>query len=307
MNYEKLIDEETWAFIRRTDELLPDDDPSLPLADKRKHYDEWAAAFRARRPTGVTCEDLDADGVGVRVYAIGQPTCTVVFCHGGGFIFGDLDSHDDVCADICAQTGYRVVAVDYRLAPEHPHPAAFEDSWRALNWVKTKYQTDLVLMGDSAGATLCATMAHKARGSDLNILGQVLVYPLLGQDTDTASYRDHMSAPLLTRDDIIGMLALRGAALHATGDVTYAPLNDTNFSDLPPTVAFSADCDPLRDDARLYVENLQQAGGKAQWINEQGLVHSYLRARHSVRRAADSFERIAIAVEALGQGVWSWD
>nr|WP_251363654.1 alpha/beta hydrolase fold domain-containing protein [Epibacterium ulvae] len=287
--------------------MLSADGAPRPLAEQRKHYDEWSAAFRARRPAGVVSEDLDADGVPVRLYSVGNPTCTVVYCHGGGFIFGGLDSHDDVCAEVCAQTGYRVVAVDYRLAPEHPHPVAFDDSWRALQWVKATYHTDLVLMGDSAGATLCAAMAHKARGTDVSILGQVLVYPLLGQDTDTASYRDHMSAPLLTRDDIIGMLDLRGPAQDTAHDVTYAPLNDINFKDLPPTVAFSADCDPLRDDAHLYVEKLQQAAGQAKWINEVGLVHSYLRARHSVRRASESFERITLAVEALGQGVWSWD
>lgn len=307
MNYEKLIDEETWAFIRRTDELLPSDDPSIPLAEKRVLYDAWSAAFRARRPAGVVSKDLDADGVGMRVYSIGQPTCTVLFCHGGGFIFGGLESHDDICAEICAQTGYRVVAVDYRLAPEHPHPAAFEDCWRALLWVKSLYQTDVVLIGDSAGANLCAGIAHQARGTALGILGQVLVYPLLGQATDTPSYQEHMSAPMLTRDDLIGMMGLYSNGQVTAGDVTFAPLSDIDFTGLPPTVAFSADCDPLRDDARLYIESLQAADIKAHWRNEPGLVHSYLRARHSVRRAADSFERIVIAVEALGQGIWSWD
>lgn len=307
MNYEKLIDEETWAFIRRTDELFPSEDPPPSLDERRLMFDAWSRAFRARRPDGVYSQDCDADGVPVRVYELGDPTCTVLFCHGGGFILGGLESHDDICAEICAQTGYRVVAVDYRLAPEYPHPAASDDSWTALNWARGLYETDIVLMGDSAGANLCAGMAHRARGDIPDIAGQVLVYPLLGQHTDTPSYQEHMSAPMLTRDDLIGMMSLRSNGQVTQGNVTIAPLDDTDFSDLPPTVAFSADCDPLRDDARIYVEKAQAAGVKAHWVNEPGLVHSYLRARHSVRRAADSFERITLAVEALGQGIWSWD
>ncbi|MQQ07734.1 alpha/beta hydrolase fold domain-containing protein [Epibacterium sp. SM1979] len=307
MNYEKLIDEETWAFIRRTDELLPSEDPPAPLTERRRLYDAWSNEFRARRPSGVDTEDRDANGVPVRVYTVGQPTCTVLFCHGGGFVFGGLNSHDDICAEIAAHTGYRVVAVDYRLAPEYPHPAAFEDCWQALTWTQSSFQGGVVLFGDSAGANLCAALAHKARSSMAELLGQVLVYPLLGKVSDTPSYQEHMSAPMLTRADLLQMQQLRQMGNGESADASFAPLEDLDFADLVPTVAFSADCDPLRDDARLYVEKLLAAGGKAHWVNEAGLVHSYLRARHEVRRAGESFERITLAVEALGQGIWSWD
>ncbi|MQY42768.1 alpha/beta hydrolase fold domain-containing protein [Epibacterium sp. SM1969] len=307
MNYEKLIDEETWAFIRRTDELFPDEDPPVPLDERRRLYDDWSLAFRARRPAGVQTKDLDAGGVPARSYTLGDPTCTVVFCHGGGFALGGLDSHDDICADICAETGYRVVAIDYRLAPEHLHPAPFDDCWRATSWVMDQFEGGIVLVGDSAGGNLCAAVAHHARGRLTGVLGQVLIYPLLGRQMDTASYQEHMSAPMLTRADLIHVEKQRLNGTINDPDPSFAPLEDADFTALPPTVAFSADCDPLRDDARLYVEKLQAAGGQAHWVNETGLVHSYLRARHKVRRAAESFERITVAVEALGQGVWSWD
>jgi acetyl esterase len=313
MNYERLIDEETWAFIRKTGECYPEDAVALDIEGQRAVYNEMARAFRAPRPDLVGCEDLQANGVQVRVYTAGDPSRTVLFCHGGGFVVGDLDSHDDVCAEICVQTGYRVVAVDYRLAPEHQHPAMFDDAWSALSWVITTYGKGVVLMGDSAGANLCAALAHASRAEppvSAALLGQVLIYGAFGGDIDAGSYIEHAHAPMLTRDEILFYMDIRrpsGAAEPAGKDPSYAPLQDSDFSQLPPTVLISADCDPVRDDSRDYRDQIVAAGGMAWWINEPGLVHGYLRARHSVTRARDSFERISAAVEALGQGIWPYD
>lgn len=230
-----------------------------------------------------------------------------MYCHGGGFVLGGLDSHDDVCAEICAQTGYRVVAVDYRLAPEHGHPAAFEDAWSVLIWIKDTYGPGIVLAGDSAGANLCAAVAHHARGRSEAILGQVLIYGAFGGDADRGSYLEHAQAPMLTRQDILYYMDVRTPGAVPQDDPRFSPLQDSDFSGLPPTVLVTADCDPVRDDSRDYRDRILEAGGKAHWINEPGLVHGYLRARHSVGRARDSFERISIAIEALGQGIWSYE
>ncbi|MGR3758644.1 alpha/beta hydrolase [Roseobacteraceae bacterium NS-SX3] len=306
MDYEKLIDEETWEFIRKTGENYPDDAVDLTIEEQRKVYDAMAREFRAPRPGVVEVHDLDADGVPVRVYTAGDPSCTVFYCHGGGFVVGGLESHDDVCAEICAQTGYRVVAVDYRLAPEHKHPASFDDTWTAFEWVLETFEAGVVLAGDSAGANLCAAVAHHARGKTDRILGQVLLYGAFGGDVNSGSYIEHAQAPLLTRDDILFYMDIRADGEKPANDPTYAPLQDTDFSDLPPTVLFTADCDPVRDDSPAYRDRILDAGGKAAWINETGLIHGYLRARHSVGRARDSFERISLAIEALGQGIWPY-
>ncbi|WP_425078680.1 alpha/beta hydrolase [Ruegeria denitrificans] len=307
MDYERLIDEETWAFIRRTAESYPDDAVDLSIEDQRRVYDTMCQGFRQPRPTGVETEDRTADGVPVRIYSAGQPTRTVIYFHGGGFVVGGLESHDDVCAELCAQTGYRVVAVDYRLCPEHVHPAQFDDSWAAANWAATKFGDPLVLAGDSAGGNLAAAVSHYARGRMDGILGQVLIYPGLGGDRTRRSYQEHAQAPLLTLDEIKFYETVRCAGDPPQGDPTYAPLQDSDFSNLPPTVVVTADCDPLRDDGQVYCSRINAAGGQAHWINEFGLVHGYLRARTSVKRAADSFERISVAIEALGQGIWSYD
>ncbi|WP_419741266.1 alpha/beta hydrolase [Ruegeria sp.] len=307
MDYERLIDEETWAFIRRTAESYPDDAVDLSIEDQRKVYDAMCQDFRQPRPEGVEVQDLSANAVPVRLYTAGQPTRTVVYFHGGGFVVGGLDSHDDVCAEICAQTGYRIVAVDYRLCPEHVHPAQFQDCWTATNWAADEFGDPMILAGDSAGGNLAACVAHHARGRLENILGQVLIYPGLGGDTSKGSYIEHAHAPLLTLEDIKFYETVRCEGPTPSGDPSFAPLRDTDFSNLPPTVVVTADCDPLRDDGSDYCAAIQAAGGRAEWINEPGLVHGYLRARTSVKRAADSFERISIAIEALGQGIWSYD
>ncbi|WP_299944265.1 alpha/beta hydrolase [uncultured Ruegeria sp.] len=307
MDYERLIDEETWGFIRRTAESYPDDTVEMSVADQRRVYDAMCQEFRQPRPPGTDVQDRSADGVPVRVYSAGDPTRSVIYFHGGGFVVGGLDSHDDVCAELCIQTGYRIVSVDYRLCPEHVHPAQFQDSWAATRWVVQEYGDPIVLAGDSAGGNLAAAVAHHGRGRLENVLGQVLIYPGLGGDMSKGSYIEHANAPLLTLDDIRFYQTVRSEETAPDNDPTFAPLQDADFSGLPPTVVVTADCDPLRDDGPAYCDRITAAGGLAHCINEPGLVHGYLRARTSVRRAADSFERISVAIEALGQGIWCYD
>lgn len=307
MDYERLIDEETWAFIRRTTESYPEDAVDLSIEDQRRLYDEMCRDFRQPRPQGVETQDRSAEGVPVRIYSAGDPTRTVVYLHGGGFVVGGLDSHDDVCAEICAQTGYRVVAVDYRLCPEHLHPAQFQDAWAATNWAAQEFGDPLVLAGDSAGGNLAAAVSHCGRGRLENVLGQVLIYPGLGGDMSKGSYIEHAHAPLLTREEVVYYDQVRCGGDGPQNDPSFAPLHDTDFSGLPPTVVVTADCDPLRDDGPVYCGKITEAGGPAHWINEPGLVHGFLRARSSVKRAAHSFERISVAIEALGQQIWPYD
>jgi acetyl esterase len=133
------------------------------------------------------------------------------------------------------------------------------------------------------------------------VLGQVLIYPGLGGDVDQGSYLTHAHAPMLTRDDVI-----LGATIRQNGpdDPTALPLRDTDFTGLPPTLAIAAECDPIADDSAAYAAAITAAGGRAIAIMEPGLVHGYLRARHSVPRAAASFTRICNALTALAQGQW---
>lgn len=303
-DYARLLDEETREFIRRTESFFPPG--AADIAGQRRAYDRMCRAFHRGRPEGVTVRDDSAGGVPVRICEAGQPTCTVMYFHGGGFVLGGLDSHDDICAEICARTGFRVVSVDYRLAPEHPHPAAFDDCRTATLWAARHHGGGLVLVGDSAGGNLAAAVAHHSRGQVEGILGQVLIYPELGGDMSGGSFIEHAQAPMLSRDDVIFYRDIRLAGSAPADDPTWALLQERDFSDLPPTVVFVAECDPLRDDGHEYCQRLGEAGVRACCVEEKGLVHGYLRARASVPRARESFGRIEIAIEALGQGLWPW-
>jgi acetyl esterase len=295
-DYESLIDEPTREFIRRSEAAYPPDTATLSIADQRRIYDAMCRAFFRGYPDGVTAQDGTFGGVPCRIYH-GQGPATVVYLHGGGFVVGGLDSHDDICAEIRAVTGLSVVSVDYRLSPEHPHPAAFDDVCAVLRALPGP----LVLAGDSAGGNLAAAAAHALR--DPRLLGQVLVYPGLGGDRSTGSYVTHANAPMLTAADLDFYAGIRhGGAAPPHGDATVSPLQDKDFSRLPMTLTIGAECDPLHDDAPAYAGMIRAAGGRAHAVTARGLVHGYLRARAGVPRAAQSFALVTATIAAFARG-----
>lgn len=311
-DYTKLIDAETWAFIERTNAYYPPDTIDYTIAQQREIYDRMCREFFAGYPEGVTAETTTIPTPGrevpIRIYRLTgkKPEAVVLYFHGGGFILGGLDSHDDVCAELCARTGYEVVSVDYRLAPEHRHPAAFDDAMAAFEWAAGSYGQPILLAGDSAGGNIAAAVSHATRGHARRPVGQLLIYPGLGGDRTRGSYVEHAEAPMLTMRDLEFYKDIRTGGEDRTGDITLSPLADADFANLPPTVIISAECDPLSSDGEAYGERVVAAGGKAFWFEEPGLVHGYLRARHTVGRARQSFTRIVDAVATLGRGEWVW-
>lgn len=300
-DYQTLIDAPTWAFIARTNACFPEDTANRSIADQRRIYNAMCRSFHRGYPSGITAHDQTIAGVPCRIYPGAQPT--VIYLHGGGFIMGDLHSHDDICAEIRAHTGLTVISVDYRLAPEHKHPAAYLDALAVTRTVAAS--GNCLLAGDSAGASLAASVAHALRHAAVpplgQVLGQVLIYPGLGGNPDQGSYLAHANAPMLTRDDVLFYANIRHEnSVPPTDDPTACALHDTDFSGLPPTVVFSAECDPIADDGRDYCAAITAAGGRATWHLEQGLTHGYLRARLSVPRAAASFAKILTALSTLG-------
>jgi acetyl esterase len=276
------------------------------VAQQRIDYEAVLRQFTYPHPPGVRSNDSKVDGrhgeIPLRHYQLehGNDNALILFIHGGGFILGSLDSHDDVCAELCAATGYDLVSVDYRLSPEYFHPVHLddvEDAFVALGHENT------ILAGVSAGGTLAAALCHRLRRAELQPSAQLLIYPSLGGDLfDLDSYRENAEAPLLSTADIH---FYRGARCNSDdlplNDAEFYPLVADDFRGAVPTIAISAEVDPLRDDARMYVEKLQTAGVSARWINEPGLVHDYLRARHVSPRAGDAFDRICDAITELAK------
>jgi acetyl esterase len=312
-DYKTLIDAETWAFIERTNSYYPPDTIDYTIEQQREIYDRMCREFFAGYPQGVTAETTaiatPTHDIPIRIYRMPAPeeaAATVLYFHGGGFILGGLDSHDDVCAELCTRTGHEVVSVDYRLAPEHVHPAAFDDAVSAFEWAATTYRRPILLCGDSAGGNLAAAVSHATRGHARKPVGQVLIYAGLFGDRSKGSYVTHAEAPMLTTRDIEFYKHIRTGGADRTGDITLSPLADADFAYLPPTVLITAECDPLSSDGEAYRDRIVAAGGRAYWFEEPGLVHGYLRARHMVGRARSSFTRIVDAVSALGRGEWIW-
>ena len=306
-DYAALIDDEMWAYIDKVDACYPPGAVDLDIAGQRRVYDDMCRVFYLGRPKGVVVKDKPYGGVPCRRYEVRASDVTVIYYHGGGFVVGGLDSHDDVCAEICARTGYSVVSVDYALAPERVFPACFDDAWAAFEGIAAQHGGKIVLCGDSAGGNLAAAVAHSARGRHDSIVGQVLVYPGLGGDGSQGSYVRHANAPHLTTADMQFYMQVRtGGRAPPVGDPRYAPLQDTDFTGLPPTVCVVAECDPLASDGEAYAQAICAAGGWAVNFNEAGLVHGCLRARMMSVRAAAFFDRVVDAVAALGAGRWPY-
>lgn len=274
------------------------------VIQQRIDYEAMVRQFSYPHPAGVQTRDSSVSGRhgGIPLrhyrYQAGNDMALILFLHGGGFILGSLESHDDICAELCAGTGFDLVSVDYRLSPEYHHPVHLDDVEDAFNACR---HDNIIVVGASAGATLAAALGHRCRPAARKPAGQVLIYPSLGGDQfELQSYRDNAEAPLLSTADIRFYRGIRCAdGKPPLQDAEFYPLLASDFSACPPTIAISADIDPLRDDARLYVEKLCAAGVSARWINEPGLVHDYLRARHVSKRAGAAFERIRASITEL--------
>lgn len=310
--YDKLLDDEIWAFVDRSRALYPDEATGFDPAGQRRVYDDLCRAFDVGRPAGVTVSDDSIEGpsgaLPLRQYMppSATPDAMVLYLHGGGFVVGGLDSHDSICAELCQRTGFAVTAVDYRLAPEHVHPAQFEDALAAFLHVAENGNTPIILCGDSAGGNLAAAVAWSTRDATHRPVGQVLIYPALGNDVAAGSFVTHANAPMLSTADMVYYDEIRASGPPPANDPTFTPLATTDFHDMPPTVVFAASCDPLSGDAEPYCERIWNAGGRAVCFEGTGLVHGYLRARHSSVKARESFSAMVAAISALGAGDWPY-
>ncbi|MEZ5829626.1 MAG: alpha/beta hydrolase [Dongiaceae bacterium] len=310
--YEMRLDPEVREFVALSNTWFPPETTSLPIASQREIYNEMCRALHCGTPQDVcrvdTAIHLVDRRLPVRRYRVAntEPAAVILYYHGGGFVLGDLDSHDDVCAALCDATGFEVNSVDYRLAPEHRHPAAFEDACALFDWAAESQSAPLLLSGESAGGNLAAAVAHARREAPRAAIGQVLIYPTLGSAMQGPSYRDHAEAPMLSVRDLAHYRQARSSGAGPVNDPRFAPLDDGDFSGLPPTVIVTAEYDPLSSDGALYRSRIRDAGGLAHWYEAPGLVHSFLRARRFSSRARDAFGQIAAAARALGRGEWPY-
>lgn len=300
------LDAEIRAFIELSNQDYPDALADLPIAEQRALYDAMCARFRAPRPDDLGVIDMTIPGpagpLPIRRYAPKKTaTSEIVYFHGGGFVFGSLESHDDVCAELAEATGMALTAVDYRLSPEHPHPAAFEDAFRAALHLGRDGKP-LILAGDSVGGNLAAGVAVALRGATHpNLAGVVLIYPSLSGGAQTLpSMREHADAPLLSAADNARIAAIHAGPADrselAAGDPRFAPLAARQVDGVAPCIALATEVDPLRDDGLAWVEMLSAAGVSAAASVHAGLPHGALRARHKSLKAKMFFDAAIAAL-----------
>lgn len=293
------------AYLEATQIDLPDGfEPTV--AQMRGSFAAMASAFSYPLDQRLQIQTLDIrnrDGqaLPLRLYRHREPAGSqpcVIYLHGGGWVLGNLDTHASICSDLAIETGCAVLAVDYRLAPEHPFPAALNDCIDAIRHVHVHgsalgIDTDrLALVGDSAGGNLAAASALSLRGGPVTLAAQVLIYPALGADTTLPAFAENRDVPGLSEADIIYFFTRYIGSTTALPDPLAAPLTVEDLADLPPTLISAAEYDPLRDDGRLFAERMRAAGGDVELRVEPGVGHSYLWVRRQSVVASSAFDAV---------------
>lgn len=211
------------------------------------------------------------------------PFPLLMYYHGGGFVLGNLETHDALCRSLCHQAACVVLAVDYRLAPEHKYPAGPEDCYAATLWAH-KHATEfngihdrLAVAGDSAGGNMAAVVCLMARDQGAPpIKHQLLLYPVTDYNFETQSYQDNAVGYLLTRE-MMQWFWGHYLATEEDGLQAYAaPLRAEDLSGLPGATVITAEYDPLRDEGEAYAQRLLAAGVKTELIRYGGMIHGFL-------------------------------
>ena len=245
-----------------------------------------------------------AGGIPVRTYRNNGSHGIFVYYHGGGFVIGDLDTHDEVCRRLALQSQATVVSVDYRLAPEHLFPAGVEDAWAALRWVSGNRaeiggSTDsrIVVGGDSAGGNLAAVTALMARDSGLDLAAQLLVYPMVDAGHDSASKTETGSGYILDAETVEWFH--RTSAMDPT-DWRASPMLAESHAGVAPALVITAEFDPLRDQGAKYAAKLEAAAVDVTHSSYAGMVHTFFQLGPLVDAGARAVTEVAEAArEAL--------
>jgi acetyl esterase len=247
-------------------------------------------------------EDLSVAGRPARLYAAGTGRLPVLlYLHGGGFVIGGLETHDSLCRQLARRSGGAVLALDYRLAPEHPFPAAVDDTWAALEGLAAQADalgldpTRLAIGGDSAGGTLAAVGAIHARDRGLPLALQLLITPGTTAHADTASHRLFAQGFLLDAAAIAWFFD-HTIPHHHRRDWRFAPLEAPDLDGVAPACLLLAECDPLVDEGLAYGDRLRAAGVPVDLEIARGLTHDFIKMGRVLKEAGAFQQRAADAL-----------
>jgi acetyl esterase len=256
-------------------------------------------------------EDLSAAGpagdIPLRLYAPASdtPLPVLVYFHGGGWVIGDIESHDPTCRSLANVAGCAVISVDYRLAPEAKFPAAAEDAYAATVWVRDNAArlgldpSRLAVGGDSAGGNLAAVVSLMARDRGAPPIDfQLLVYPVTDHSYETASYVENATGYLLTRESMEWFWNHYISSPEDSTNPYASPLRATDLAGLPPALVITAEFDPLRDEGEAYATRLREAGVPTTCTRYDGMIHGFFGMGAAIERANDAVAEAATALRA---------
>ena len=279
--------------------------PADPTVAERRQGYLALAGFAGRGPDLDEVEDSTIDGpagpIPVRLYRNRGAIGLMLFFHGGGYCIGDLDTHDQVCRQLATEADCAVLAVDYRLAPEHPFPAGVEDAWAALVHADARRTelggegSGLVVCGDSAGGNLATVTALMARDAGIAVAGQLLVYPGVKIDDDSPSMSRFGSGYVLERPTMDWFMDSYAAD---PADWRASPAYAPDHSGLPPTLVVTAEYDPIGDQGRAYAAQLAAAGVDVTHRDVEGVVHIFFQLGPLVAKGAQTVSQTAAFARA---------
>ncbi len=287
----------------------------LPPAQARSLFTAAADMLELRRAALARVEELTipaADGTPLpaRLYAAqpmgGAALPALLYLHGGGFVIGDLDSHDSLCRQLALRSGGAVVSLAYRLAPEHRFPTAVDDAWATMAWLAAHGQrlgldaTRLAVGGDSAGGTLAAACALHARDIGLPLSLQLLITPGTISNADTPSHKTYATGYVLEATAIDWFFD-QYIDRPQRSDWRFAPMNADDVSDVAPACVILAECDPLVDEGIAYADRLRAAGVPVALELYRGVTHDFIKMGRVVKEASQAQAAAADALTAAWQ------
>jgi acetyl esterase len=250
-----------------------------------------------------------AGDIPLRLYASerGGLRPALVYFHGGGFVFGNLDTHDAVCRALAKESGAVVVSVDYRLSPESKFPAAVDDSYAATVWVAANAErlgidkNRIAVGGDSAGGNLATVIAMRCRNAGgPKLAAQVLLYPVTDSSShETGSHREFAEGYFLTTAGMEWFTSLYLASADQKHHPEVSPLLASDLSGLPPALVITAEFDPLRDEGEAYGKRLEQAGVPVTITRYPGMIHGFVSMRGVLEGGRQAIQEAAQFTQSM--------